>query len=113
VLLTGDIERPVEARLVSSLSELLAADILLAPHHGSKTSSSWPFIRSVKPKHLVFTTGYRNRFGHPHRDIVKRYKLLGSEMYNSASDGAIIFTVKQGKISSVQRYRSQLNRYWL
>jgi competence protein ComEC len=113
VLLTGDIERPVEARLVSSLSELLVSDILVAPHHGSKTSSSWPFIRSVKPKHIVFTTGYRNRFGHPHSDIVKRYRLQGTEIYNSASDGAIIFTVKQGKISSVQRYRSQLNRYWL
>lgn len=113
LLISGDIERPVELGLVSNLPSQLPADILVAPHHGSKTSSSWPFIRQVQPQHVVFTSGYRNRFGHPHPDIVARYQQLNSKLYHSGEDGAIIFSIHKGQLNSVQRYRSQLKRYWL
>lgn len=113
LLITGDIERAVERQLASTVPQELAVDILLAPHHGSKTSSSWPFIRQVNASHVVFTTGYRNRFRHPHPQIVRRYRQLGAQIYNSAEDGAIIFSVQAGQLEMPQRYRSQLKRYWL
>jgi competence protein ComEC len=112
LLLVGDIERRVELQLLQARTPL-AADILLAPHHGSQTSSSWPFIRQVQAAHVVFSSGYRNRFKHPAARVVSRYRLLGSHIYSTAHDGAVIFTVREGQLQAVQRYRSQLKRYWL
>ena len=65
------------------------ADILLAPHQGSKTSSTPEFLQAVNPRLVVFPVGYRNRFGHPHRQVVERYETLGSRMYRTDRDGAV------------------------
>src|SRR5262249_48960664 len=70
VLLTGDLEARGELDLVRSNSTALRADVLLVPHHGSRTSSTLAFIDAVAPKVAVFTSGYRNRFGHPRPEIV-------------------------------------------
>ncbi len=113
LLITGDIERRVELQLRRIIPSQLPADILIAPHHGSKTSSSWPFIRQVAARYVVFSSGYRNRFKHPASDVSKRYRLLNSVIYNTAEEGAIRFQVKKGKIISLSGYRSQLKRYWL
>ncbi|MBC7602864.1 MAG: DNA internalization-related competence protein ComEC/Rec2, partial [Ramlibacter sp.] len=73
-LLVGDIEQPQEARMVAQADPaLLRADVLLAPHHGSKTSSSEVFLDAVQPSIAIFQAGYRNRFGHPAAPVLQRY----------------------------------------
>ncbi|MEM7294106.1 MAG: ComEC/Rec2 family competence protein, partial [Pseudomonadota bacterium] len=89
VLLPGDIEAWAESALLAD--GLQAADVLLAPHHGSKTSSTPKFVDAVAPEHVVFATGYRNRFGFPHRDVVQRYRELGAQLWQTDRDGAVVF----------------------
>lgn len=73
-LLTGDIEAGQETALVASeLPQRLMADILLVPHHGSKTSSSGAFLDAISPQVAIFQVGYRNRYGHPHSQVWQRY----------------------------------------
>jgi competence protein ComEC len=111
-MLPGDIEENIESELVDKHAARLAANVLLAPHHGSNSSSSWPFIKSVDPDYVVFTSGYRNQFGHPAAEVIERYHQLGANMFTSSSSGAITFTVKEGKLSSVEEHRLQHKRYW-
>ncbi len=89
VLLTGDIEAPVERRLLVQYGDELAVDVLMAPHHGSKTSSSRAFLRRTRPRVALVSSGYRNRFGHPHPAVAERYHRLGIPLINTASEGAI------------------------
>jgi len=113
VLLTGDIERAVESRLISSSQskEKLSATVLIAPHHGSKTSSSPSFINAVSPKYVVFPVGYRNRFGFPKQDIISRYESHQVKMLNTARDGALVFKFEASDISSTC-HRQQNWRFW-
>ncbi|MDQ2734701.1 MAG: MBL fold metallo-hydrolase, partial [Pseudomonadota bacterium] len=82
-LLVGDIERDQETLLVDAYGSALRSDVLVVPHHGSRTSSSVRFIEAVQPKIAVFQTGYRNRFGHPARDVVERYRERGAAIVAS------------------------------
>ena len=77
VLLTGDLEARGELELVRRDPPALKADVLLVPHHGSRTSSTAAFIAAVAPEIAVYTPGYRNRFGHPRPDVVARYDRAG------------------------------------
>jgi competence protein ComEC len=81
-LLMGDLESPGEAQLLAraaSAGRSLAADFLLVPHHGSKTSSSTAFLEAVHPRTVLVQAGYRNRYGHPAAPVVQRYQdLAGS-----------------------------------
>jgi competence protein ComEC len=70
-LFTGDIERPVERELVETGS-LAPVDVLKVPHHGSKTSSTEPFLDLVRPAFAVVSAGFENQFHNPHPDVVKR-----------------------------------------
>ncbi|WP_339668188.1 DNA internalization-related competence protein ComEC/Rec2 [Dasania marina] len=74
LLLTGDIERAREQQLVARYGDQLNAELLLAPHHGSLSSSSWPFIKRVQPKVVIYSSGYHNRFMHPSTQVVQRYQ---------------------------------------
>jgi competence protein ComEC len=112
-LLTGDIEREVELSLVKKYGKLIKAELLIAPHHGSKTSSSWPFIRTVDPDYVIFATGYRNAFSHPNSIILARYMSLPSETYNTASTGAITFILNKNGVQKKQLFRDSYPRYWL
>ncbi|MDQ6685117.1 MAG: DNA internalization-related competence protein ComEC/Rec2 [Pseudomonadota bacterium] len=87
-ILAGDIEREQEAALVAAHGEALRSDVLLAPHHGSRTSSSALFLDAVRPRIGVFQSGYRNRFGHPAADVVGRYRERGTALVASPSCGA-------------------------
>ena len=70
ILLPGDVERRSENALLARYADRLRADILLAPHQGSKTSSSAAFVSTVRPHAVIFPVGYRNRFRHPHHEVL-------------------------------------------
>jgi competence protein ComEC len=112
-LLTGDIERDQEAGLVTAAGEgaasrdALAAEVLIVPHHGSKTSSSEAFIDVVAPRVAVVQAGYRNRFGHPAPPVRARYAARGIELIESPVCGAWRF----GPDGSVC-WRAVSRRYW-
>jgi len=112
LLLPGDIEAPGEWRLVNRYGGDLAAEVLVAPHHGSRSSSSRLFVTAVKPKVVLYPTGYRNRYGHPHIDIVRRYRDSGSAAYDSGRAGAITLRFEDGGLQPVEIYRQRARRYW-
>lgn len=90
-LLVGDIEAISEARLLRKVPGWLRADVLVVPHHGSRTSSTLPFVRAVRPAFAVIASGYRNRFGHPRADVVARYTGRGTRVARTDVMGAIVF----------------------
>ena len=111
MLLTGDIERASEALLIERSAHALRSDVLLVPHHGSKTSSSAEFLAAVRPSVAVIPTGYRNRFGHPNAEVLERYAALRAKVLRTDRDGAI--TVRLGAAGvgfALERERSR--RYW-
>jgi competence protein ComEC len=112
VLLPGDIESRGEAELLASYGGRLRADVLIAPHQGSKTSSSSAFIREVDPQAVVFPVGYRNRFRHPHDEVVARYRALGSQIFRTDRDGALLIETRAGSGFTVTPTRAQYRRYW-
>ena len=91
VLLPGDVEKDGEALLLSRGADV-SADILKAPHHGSRTSSTTDFIRAVHPKYVVFCVGLRNQFGFPAPEIEQRYAEAHCERYRTDLDGAVTFS---------------------
>jgi competence protein ComEC len=120
LLLTGDIERPVEKELIEQQennqdSISLKSDVMIAPHHGSKTSSSVEFINVVDPDLTVFTAGYLNRFRHPRPEIVQRYEDAKSKMLRSDYHGAITLDFvadnSEGTVKA-SSWRKQNRRYW-
>lgn len=112
ILLTGDIEEQAEQMLLRLPSTLLKADILVAPHHGSETSSTEAFLEAVQPKYALFSSGYRNRFGFPHRPIVARYQQHGVKLYASATSGAIRFDLGMKGEIEPSLYRLEGARFW-
>jgi competence protein ComEC len=90
----------------------LRSDVLIAPHHGSRTSSSETLLDAVNPKMAIFTVGYRNRFGHPKSDIVERYWRRGIETYRSDEDGAVLLNFNAEDNVSAQSWRKTHRRYW-
>ncbi len=113
ILLPGDVESLAELALIHQYDDLLAADILVAPHHGSKSSSSWPFVKKVDPQSVIVSSGYRNAFRHPHPDIVDRYHALGIHIYQTAHSGALTFNWVNGTLTGPESYRDRNRRYWL
>jgi len=110
-LLPADIERAGEEEIVRDHGKELAADVLLVPHHGSRTSSGQAFVDAVGPRLAIFAVGYRNRFGHPHFTVVSRYRGRGAEMARSDVAGAVL--VEFGaKGLSWQAWRETERRYW-
>lgn len=113
LLLTGDIEKSVEATLVEQAADQLKSDVLVAPHHGSKTSSSESFIAAVAPSMVVFTSGYLSRFKHPAPVVVERYQTLSRAMFRSDYHGAIEINYIGSKPAiEALSWRSQNKRYW-
>jgi competence protein ComEC len=110
VLLTGDIEARDEQALLEAAAPL-AAELLLVPHHGSRTSSTPAFLEAVKPRLAVFTVGYRNRFGHPRPDVMARYAERGVEVLRTDELGAL--SVEMGPAGlQVSSFRHAERRYW-
>jgi len=112
VLLTGDIEQTAEAWLVEHQAMALPSTILIAPHHGSKTSSSMTFLRAVAPEMILIPAGHLNRFGFPHRDVLERYQRLHMPWRIQGEQGAIRILSHDGGwlMTSERTLRS---RYWM
>ena len=111
VLLTGDIESRSEEELLERAGGNLRADVLIVPHHSSRTSSTQEFIAAVEPRWAVLPVGYRNRFGHPKEAVVERYRAVGAQMLRTDSAGAVLVRLDGAGIS-VQAYRELKRRYW-
>ncbi|MBI5275688.1 MAG: DNA internalization-related competence protein ComEC/Rec2 [Burkholderiales bacterium] len=107
-LLAGDIEQPQEALLLARAS--IAADVLLVPHHGSRTSSSDAFLAAVDPKFAMVQAGYRNRFGHPAPQVMDRYRERGIRVVASPACGAA--TWASAAPGEVRCERAVAPRYW-
>lgn len=88
LLLTGDIGAEVEPGVAAAVGTG-AAPVLVVPHHGSRTSSSAEFLDALKPPLALVSAGYRSRFGHPHPDVVQRYRERGIELVNTAEAGCL------------------------
>ena len=110
ILIPGDIERLVETRLVETVA--LQASILIAPHHGSRTSSSPLFVAGMQPRFVVFSSGYLNRFGHPAAEVVNRYEKVPSRLLNTAQSGAVTFTISPRGEIELGEYRLKKRRFW-
>jgi competence protein ComEC len=111
VLLTSDIEAAAESWLVETYGNKLKADVLIAPHHGSKTSSSAGFLQAVHPEYVLIPAGYRNQFGHPHEEVLQRYQQINAQWRNTADSGAITLSVQDG-LWVVQSLRDTDGKYW-
>jgi competence protein ComEC len=113
VLFPSDIERDGEQDLLDDGARLLAAQVLIAPHHGSTTSSTLAFVRAVHPRYVVFSTGYHNRYHFPRPAVVARYRRLGARLLNTAHTGAITFVVNSAHgVRLVARYRMAHSHPW-
>lgn len=110
LLLPGDIEAPAERELLSTAAGV-QAQVLVAPHHGSKTSSTRAFIEAVQPHWVLYPVGYRNRYGFPRPEISTRYRQAGVHELESFQSGAISMTLGNGGLEP-QSWRNSARRYW-
>ncbi|WP_230473346.1 DNA internalization-related competence protein ComEC/Rec2 [Dyella choica] len=112
LLLTGDIAASTERRIADSLRPGPGL-VLQVPHHGSKSSSSAGFIAATGPELAVVSSGWRNRFGHPHPAVMQRYAAAGVPVFNTAVDGAVQIDFPAATPAYVAaRWRRMERRYW-
>jgi competence protein ComEC len=110
VLLTGDISKKVEKRLIKQFPQL-RADVLIVPHHGSKTSSSNAFVAAIKPDIAIVSAGFLNRWHMPVTEVVKRYDEEGIKLLNTANSGQIILNFSEKEIEQ-QTFHNNLWPFW-
>jgi competence protein ComEC len=111
ILLAGDIEAAQEAQLLARAADgELAADVLLAPHHGSGTSSTPAFLAAVHPGLAIFQVGHRNRYKHPKAQVYARYGEMGIARLRTDVEGAVV--LEFGNSIDVTPYRASRPRYW-
>ena len=113
VLLTGDIESGGERALVARSGPRLAADVLVAPHHGSTTSSTRRFLESVSPSIGIFSASEHGRFRLPHPDVVSRYVRAGIATLSTSRCGAVTVRFPAGGEPQIARVEREAGRrYW-
>jgi competence protein ComEC len=111
VLLPGDIERPAEVRLVGRAAEKLRAEVLVLAHHGSRSSSTRAFLDAVQPTVAVISSGYLNRFGHPHPEVIEAVAARRIAIRDTRTGGAL--RIRMGRRGfEVQAYRQSHGRYF-
>lgn len=111
LLLTSDIEAVGELALVAGRPAVLPAEVLVVPHHGSRTSSTPEFIAAVGAREAIFPVGYRNSFGHPRADVVARYFASGANLHRTDKDGAVQVSLSSDGVKVV-RQRDIARSYW-
>lgn len=112
ILLTGDIEAAQERMLVETYGDALKADVLLVPHHGSRTSSTQGFITAVSPSLAVFQVGYRNRYHHPHPAVLARYQSMAITGIRSDQCGALLMEIGREYAPKWYCHRTATTHYW-
>jgi len=112
ILLPGDIESRVENHLLDDEKIPQHLTVLLAAHHGSRTSSSVRFVNFTRPQYVVYSAGYRSQHGHPHPHVRERFQALQTRELNTAESGAIIFEWSVSGNLDVYEYRNEKRRYW-
>ena len=112
VLLPGDVESGRERELMQHPLLQSPVDVLLAPHHGSKTSSSPSWVRQLRPARVIFSAGYRSRYGHPHPTVLARYRKVGAEVSCTSATGAQFFRFEHAGRPLVSYQREAEPRYW-
>ncbi|MDX1480953.1 MAG: DNA internalization-related competence protein ComEC/Rec2 [Woeseiaceae bacterium] len=111
-LLTGDIEATIERRLIAHRS-VRAVDLLVVPHHGSRTSSSQTFVDVTGPSFAVVSAGYGNRWNMPHAEVVDRWNASGATLRSTAASGAIGYRLcASGGVTERMRHRADARRLW-
>ncbi len=112
-LLPGDIGEVIEARLLRTSSDLLPADVLIAPHHGSASSSTDAFLAAVQAKHVIFATGFANRFQFPRKETVLRVHAAGAMSWNLPDTGSVrIDLIGEHTQISAARFDLQQRRWY-
>ena len=99
----GDIDAASELVLKKKLPRSI--DLMTAPHHGSRTSSHPAFVKHLRPDVVLFSVGYKNRYGHPDAVVLGRYVRRGSTVMTTAETGAVVWSSADGSVST---YRTQL-----
>lgn len=112
ILLPGDIETRVEQQLLHGGLVPANLTLLLAAHHGSRTSSGAAFVRYTKPQFVIYSAGYRSQHGHPHPQVRRRFQAVNSREFNTAEAGAIIFVWDADNRPVIYEYRKLQQRYW-
>ena len=117
--LTGDVERQGEAEITERLDAVMLSEIgdrqiiFMAPHHGSKTSSSVELLKTLEPDIAFAQNGYRNRYGHPHPTVVARYKSLKIPFHQTPKTGAQVWTFRTDPVRATSRFmRWESGRLW-
>jgi competence protein ComEC len=111
ILLPGDIEQFSEAELIAADASQLPSHVLLAPHHGSSTSSSAEFLKAVAPGVIVIGVGYHNRFGHPKPEVIERYAHHRARVLRTDFDGEVAMRFAATGFAA-DGYREHYRRYW-
>lgn len=109
-MLTGDIQREAEERIVAG--GVARVDVVVAPHHGSRTSSTQEFVDATAPAVVLFAAGYRNRWGFPKEDVVQRWRTIGAQTYATPASGAIEILVAATGVTAPGEFRRDHPRYW-
>lgn len=113
VLLSGDIERQGELALLTESQVPEGLSLLQAGHHGSNTSSSAPFLAHTRPEIVVFSRGYKHRFGHPHPEVVQRVEQVGARHYDTALQGAIVIEWDRQGGHRIVCWRDRMYGFWI
>lgn len=112
VLLPADIEAPAEAALVRAAGTALASDIMLVPHHGSKTSSTLAFLQVARPRLAINSSGHRNRFSLPAAPVTERYRDLEIPFVDTACVGAIDLALRASQAPRLRYWAQSHRRFW-
>ena len=112
IIMPGDIPAAIEMSLIANQQISPPVDVLLAPHHGSNSSSSPSFIDSLSPEDVVFTTKLENQFGHPHPSVLSRYQRRGSQLWDTGVFGGISVIVRPGSQLTIKPQRHTFSPYW-
>ncbi|MDR2881073.1 MAG: DNA internalization-related competence protein ComEC/Rec2, partial [Azoarcus sp.] len=111
LLLTGDLDQAGEIELTRQHGPVLKSTAVLAGHHGSRSSSSLAFVEATDPEVVIFSSGYRNRYGHPHPHVLARWARTAARPYRTDSDGTVLLETEGGRMRT-SVWREVHPRYW-
>ncbi len=112
LLITGDIEKPAERALVGA-GTLRPVEVATVPHHGSRTSSSAPFVERLSARYAVVASGFGNRWGFPKDEVVERWQLSGAGVLQTAGSGAISMRIcSWSGVRDLRSARDEARRLW-